>query len=57
MGILFMAFAVLTSLRLASYRSHEEEMRKKKEEGHKSEEQRFQDKTDPPGLVEILAAS
>jgi len=31
MGILFMAFMVLTSLRYASYRSHEEELRKKRE--------------------------
>lgn len=31
MGILFMAFMVLTSLRYASYKSHEEEVKKKKE--------------------------
>ena len=31
MGILFMAFMVLTSLRYASYRSHEEEVRRKRE--------------------------
>lgn len=38
MGILFMAFMVLTSLRYASYKSHENEMRmkKKQEEEHKS---------------------
>ncbi|CZS93654.1 uncharacterized protein RAG0_03836 [Rhynchosporium agropyri] len=32
MGILFMAFMVLTSLRFASYKSHEDEMRAKKAE-------------------------
>ncbi|KAI9052311.1 hypothetical protein LZ554_003664 [Drepanopeziza brunnea f. sp. 'monogermtubi'] len=32
MGILFMAFMVLTSLRYASYKSHEDEMRMKKKE-------------------------
>ncbi|TAQ89266.1 hypothetical protein B7494_g2403 [Chlorociboria aeruginascens] len=36
MGILFMAFMVLTSLRYASYRSHEDEVRKKKEDDHLS---------------------
>lgn len=58
MGILFMAFMVLTSLRLASYRSHEEEVRKKKEEG-KSDEQsnKFLHHHEPPGLQEILAAN
>ena len=59
MGILFMAFMVLTSLRLASYRSHEEEMRKKKEEGKLDEQQtsRFPPQHEPPGLQEILAAN
>lgn len=58
MGILFMAFMVLTSLRLASYRSHEEEVRKKKEKG-KSDEQtgKFLQQQEPPGLQEILAAN
>lgn len=37
MGILFMAFMVLTSLRYASYKSHEDEMRKKREAEAKEE--------------------
>jgi len=60
MGILFMAFMVLTSLRYASYRSHEEEVRKKREEGGKVEEQhRYQQhqNKEAPGLAEILAAN
>lgn len=55
MGILFMAFMVLTSLRYASYRSHEDEVKKKKE--GKMDEQRQQQHNEPPGLAEILAAN
>jgi hypothetical protein len=38
MGILFMAFMVLTSLRYASYKSHEEEELKKRAARKKKDE-------------------
>lgn len=55
MGILFMAVMVLTSLRYASYKAHEEEMKKKKEAAPKPEEPI----ADLPaqGAAEILAAN
>lgn len=55
MGILFMAFMVLTSLRYASFISHEEEMRKKREAGQKVEE--HVEELPAQGLAEILAAN
>lgn len=54
-GILFMAFMVLTSLRYATYRSHEENLKKKKDEVHKSNE-RVED-LPAQGAAEILAAN
>jgi hypothetical protein len=55
MGILFMAVMVLTSLRYASYKAHEEEMKRKKEIISKPE----QLAADLPseGAAEILAAN
>jgi hypothetical protein len=55
MGILFMAFMVLSSLRYASLRSHEEEQRKKKE-GEKQPNQRA-DELSAPTAIEVLAAN
>lgn len=55
MGILFMAFMVLTSLRYASYKSHEDEVKKKKEAGAKLDE-RIED-LPAQGAAEILAAN
>lgn len=61
MGILFMAFMVLTSLRYASYKSHEREVEKKKEDLEKKEleEARLHPRSDmsAPGAEEILAAN
>ncbi|RKF61847.1 putative moz protein represents a chromatin-associated acetyltransferase protein [Erysiphe neolycopersici] len=55
MGILFMAFMVLTSVRYASYKSHENELRKKRDAEIKMEGNLS---TFPPqGAAEILAAS
>jgi hypothetical protein len=55
MGILFMAFMVLTSLRYASYKSHEDELKKKKEAGVKVDE--TVEELPAQGAVEILAAN
>jgi hypothetical protein len=55
MAILFMAFMVLTSLRYASYKAHEEEVAKKREAGMKVEEQ-IED-LPSAGAAEILAAN
>jgi hypothetical protein len=55
MGILFMAFMVLTSLRYASYISHEDQMKKKKEAAHKIDE--AVEDLPPQGAAEILAAN
>jgi hypothetical protein len=55
MGILFMAFMVLTSLRYASYKSHEDEVKKKKEAGEKSGE--HVEDLPAQGAAEILAAN
>jgi hypothetical protein len=55
MGILFMAFMVLTSLRYASYISHEHEMEKKKKAGLKAE--RKMEDLPAEGAAEILAAN
>lgn len=55
MGILFMAFMVLTSLRYASYKSHEDEAKKKKEEV-RAEEQNIGD-IPVQSAAEILAAN
>lgn len=55
MGILFMAFMVLTSLRYASYKSHEDEVKKKKEVGMKIDE-KVED-LPAQGAAEILAAN
>lgn len=55
MGILFMAFMVLTSLRYASYKSHEEEVKKKKDSGLKAEES--VEDLPAQGAAEILAAN
>jgi len=55
MGILFMAFMVLTSLRYASYKSHEEEVKKKKDAGSKPDE--IPEDLPAQGAAEILAAN
>jgi hypothetical protein len=55
MGILFMAAMVLTSLRYASYKSHEDEVKKKKEAEVKVDE-RTED-LPVQGAAEILAAN
>jgi hypothetical protein len=61
MGILFMAFMVLTSLRYASYKSHElEERRKKKEAAELKLKQAGEEivpDLPPHGAAEILAAN
>lgn len=56
MGILFMAFMVLTSLRYASYKSHEDQEMAKKKEHVKEEEKQMEDGP-PQGVAEILAAN
>jgi hypothetical protein len=56
MGILFMAFMVLTSLRYASYKSHEEEVKKKKGEALKPVHE-IVEELPAPGVAEILAAN
>jgi hypothetical protein len=58
MGILFMAFMVLTSLRYASYKSHEEEELRKKAARSKKEEPlpHFED-LPAHRVAEILTAS
>jgi hypothetical protein len=55
MGILFMAVMVLTSLRYASYKVHEEEMKKKAQTSSKPDET----VADLPaeGAAEVLAAN
>jgi hypothetical protein len=55
MGILFMAFMVLTSLRYASYKSHEDEVKKKKEAVTKVDER--VEELPAQGAAEILAAN
>jgi hypothetical protein len=58
MGILFMAIMVLSSLRYASYKAHEEENRKKKkkkEAASKSNEESLE--LPAQGAAEILAAN
>ncbi|RDW70337.1 hypothetical protein BP5796_08734 [Coleophoma crateriformis] len=60
MGILFMAFMVLTSLRYASYRSHEDHEAAKKKEAQRVHDEHFhrdQNTDVPPGAAEILAAN
>ncbi|KAH6684148.1 hypothetical protein B0J14DRAFT_497496 [Halenospora varia] len=59
MGILFMAFMVLTSLRYASYKSHENDQQKKKEQQQKVEAALDATVEDLPaqGAAEILAAN
>jgi hypothetical protein len=61
MGILFMALMVLTSLRYASYKSHERDEEKKKELQEKKdlEESQLHPKNDTvvPGAEELLAAN
>ncbi|CAD6441198.1 ab9c1a7c-92a4-4264-bc1a-1567d6cba7c4 [Sclerotinia trifoliorum] len=57
MGILFMAFMVLTSLRYASYKAHEHEERRRKEaEIHTKHDEHIQD-LPSQGAAEILAAN
>ncbi|APA15385.1 hypothetical protein SS1G_09045 [Sclerotinia sclerotiorum 1980 UF-70] len=57
MGILFMAFMVLTSLRYASYKAHEhEEKRRKEAEIHAKHDEHIQD-LPSQGAAEILAAN
>jgi hypothetical protein len=55
MGILFMALMVLTSLRYASYKTHEEEVAKKKEAAAKPGEALGE--LPAQGAAEILAAN
>lgn len=61
MGILFMALMVLTSLRYASYKSHERDVEKKKGEQEKKEleDSRLHPRNDSnvPGAEELLAAN
>ncbi|KAG4420546.1 hypothetical protein IFR04_006366 [Cadophora malorum] len=60
MGILFMAFMVLTSLRYASYKSHEDELRAKKKEEVMKElkvEMPMGGEMEARGAAEILAAN
>lgn len=60
MGILFMAFMVLTSLRYASYKSHEIEVARKKEverEKLVGGEGRREGQDKGEGVAEILAAN
>jgi len=61
MGILFMAAMVLTSLRYASYKSHERDEERKREQQAKKdlEESRLHPKIDTivPGAEELLAAN
>lgn len=57
MGILFMAFMVLTSLRYASYKSHEHEMQRKKEEELKKSAAHPVVVEDSPIAAEILTAN
>jgi hypothetical protein len=58
MGILFMALMVLSSLRYASYKSHEDEMKKKKEQSDANQRPGEQG-GDPPAqsVAGILAAN
>ena len=58
MGILFMAFMVLTSLRYASYKSHENEEKRKREAGTKTEEPpHHREDLSAHGVAEIMSAS
>ncbi|KAG4435958.1 hypothetical protein IFR05_008578 [Cadophora sp. M221] len=58
MGILFMAFMVLTSLRYASYKTHEDDLRaKKKDEVIKAEALGGGEMAAAQGVAEILAAN
>lgn len=56
LGILFMALMVLASLKYASIKSHEEEMRKKREAGKPKAEERVEE-LPAQGAAEILAAN
>jgi hypothetical protein len=56
LGILFMAMMVLASLKYASIRSHEEEIKKKKEESKHRPEEKIEE-LPAQGAAEILAAS
>lgn len=56
MGILFMAFMVLTSLRYASYKSHEEEQRNRKRHEEIKPDEKAAD-LPAQGAAEILAAN
>jgi len=55
MGILFMALMVLTSLRYASYKSYEDEVKKKKEAESKPDV--TVEELPAQGAAEILAAN
>ncbi len=57
MGILFMAFMVLTSLRYASYKSHEDEMKQKKKEEVLAKFEGHTEDLPAQGAAEILAAN
>ena len=57
MGILFMAFMVLTSLRYASYKAHEEEQQKKKAAKTKKEGPLHFEDLPAHGVAEILTAN
>lgn len=52
-----MAFMVLTSLRYASYKSHEDDLKKKKEEGKLEEQHMTSGDFPAQGAAEILAAN
>ncbi|PBP16741.1 MOZ protein represents a chromatin-associated acetyltransferase [Diplocarpon rosae] len=57
MGILFMAFMVLTSLRYASYKSHEEDVKLKKKEEVARADAHPEGDLPAQGAAEILAAN
>lgn len=56
MGILFMAFMVLTSLRYASYKAHENDVQRKKREAAEKTGEHPED-LPAQGAAEILAAN
>jgi hypothetical protein len=55
MAIIFMAFMILTSLRYGSYKSHEGEMKHKKEAGAKHDE--TVEELPAQSAAEVLAAN
>lgn len=56
-GILFMAFSVLTSLQYSKYRAHENEAQRKKDEARSENHEKHLADMPPTGAAEILAAN